>query len=213
MTGSDFRDYIVRTFKRTDKDTEIYEAMTDVVMDIKIALKAEDFKTESITLTIPVSGNYTVAVPADFGHMIGVLTLVNPAGGSWPLIKRSKEIYDDIYPYQHETVSIKGAPKDFCLYGNTFYIGPKPDLTTYKYQLNYTTETATAMVAGTTSVPFTARYRQYVKDMILARLYFDLDDDEKASKYTQLGQVGLGKIIANEMYNTDAPAVTRYQGV
>lgn len=213
MLGSDFYTYILQTFKRTDKSTEVYNAITDVVMDIKLAMKAEDFKTEIVSLTIPVSGNYTIDVPSDFGHMIGVLTLVNPAGGSWPLIKRSKEIYDDIYPYQHETVAIKGAPKDFCLYGNKFYIGPKPDLTTYEYQLNYTTEAATAMVAGTANVPFTTKYRQYVKDMVLARLYIDLDDDEKAAKYTQLGQAGLNKIITNEMYNTDAPAFTRYQGV
>lgn len=213
MLGSDFRDYLVRTFKRTDKDTEIYEAMTDVVMDIKIAMKAEDFKTESIALTIPVSGNYTVAVPTDFGHMIGVLTAVNPNGGSWDLIKVSKEKYDLLYPYQHETQIIKGSPLHFCLYGNTFYIGPKPDLTTYKYQLNYTQEASIAMVAGTVNVPFTTKYRQYVKDMALARLYIDLDDDEKAAKYAQLGQQGLNKIITNELYNTDAPVFTPYSGV
>lgn len=213
MLGSDFRDYLVRTFKRTDKDTEIYEALTDVVMDIKLSMKAEDFKAEIITLTIPVSGNYTVAVPTDFGHMIGVLTAVNPAGGSWDLIKVTKEKYDLLYPYQHETAVIKGSPLHFCLYGNTFYIGPKPDLTTYKYQLNYTTEAATAMTALTANVPFTTKYRQYVKDMVLARLYIDLDDDEQASKYTGLGANGLNKIITNELYNTDAPTFTRYQGV
>ena len=35
MLGSDFAAYLKRTFKRTDKDTEIYEAMTDVVMELK----------------------------------------------------------------------------------------------------------------------------------------------------------------------------------
>ncbi len=213
MLGSDFRDYLVRTFKRTDKDTEIYEALTDVVMDIKIAMKAEDFKTEIISLTIPVANNYTIDVPSDFGHMIGVLTLVTPTGGSWDLIKVSKEIYDLKYPFQHETQNNPGAPKHFCLYGNKFYIGPKPDRTTYIYQLNYTQEASTAMVAGTANVPFTTKYRQYVKDMVLARLYIDLDDDDKAAKYAQLGNAGLGKIIQNELYNTDAPVFTPYSGV
>ncbi len=213
MTGADFYAYILETFKRTDKSTEIYNAMTDIVMDIKIAMKAEDFKVEVVNLTIPVANNYTIDVPVDFGHMIGVLTLVNPAGGSWPLIKVSKEIYDEYYPYQHETQHHTGSPKHFCLYGGKFYIGPKPDIQTYLYQLNYTTEAATAITSGTANVPFTARYRQYVKDMVLARLYIDLDDDEKAAKYTNLGVNGLNKIITNEMYNTDAPAFTRYQGV
>lgn len=213
MTGQEFRDYIVRTFKRPDKDTEIYEAITDVIMDIKLSMKAEDFKTIRVTADIPVAGNYTFAVPTSFGHLIGEIVLVNPAGGSWPLKKVSKEIYDNLYPYQNENNVHKGSPEHFCLYGNTFYIGPKPDLTTYKYQINYTTEAATQIVSGTAVVPFTINYRQYVKDMVLARLYTDLDADENASKYTALGQTGLSKIITNEMYNTDAPAFTRYQGV
>lgn len=213
MTGSEFRDYLVRTFKRTDKDTEIYEAVTDVVMDIKLAMKSEDFKAISANAEISVSGMYKFAQNANFGHLIGEVILVNPAGGSWPLKKVSKEVYDNLYPFQAETNPISGPPKHFCLYGGYFYIGPVPDLTTYKYQYNYTTEAATQIVSGTASVPFSAKYRWILKDLVLARLYADLDDDEKAAKYTTLGQNGLQKIIANEMYNTDAPAFTRYQGV
>jgi hypothetical protein len=213
MTGQQFRDYCVRTFKRTDKDTEIYEALTDVILDIKLQMNAEDFKTESVDAEISVAGNYTFDVPDDFGHLVGDMTLVNPAGGSWPLIKVSKEIYDVYYPYQHEDNPITGSPRHFCLFGNTFYIGPIPDLTTYKYQFNYTTEAATAITSGTSDVPFTDRYRWIVKDLVLARLYFDIDDDEKANKYLQLGTAGLMKIIANERMNTDAPTFVRYSGV
>lgn len=212
MTGSDFLAYVKRTFKRTDKDTEIYEAMTDVVMEMKLAFKPEDFKTIRAVAEIAVAGNYTFTVQSNFGHLIGEVILVNPAGGSWPLIKVSKEAYDNLYPYQAETQDHTGCPKHFCLYGGSFYIGPKPDLLTYKYQYNYTTEAATTMAAGV-EVPFTSKYRWVVKDLVLARLYIDLDDDEKAAKYKGIGETGLAKIIANEMYNTDAPTFTRYQGV
>ena len=213
MTGADFYTYILQTFKRTDKSTEIYNAITDIVMDIKIGMKAEDFKTIRAAAEISVLGNYTFAVQSDFGHLIGDITLVNPAGGSWDLIKVSKETWDKLYPQVAETTPTKGSPKHYCLYGNNFYIGPIPDKTTYKYQYNYTQEAATAIVSGTTNVPFTTKYRQYVKDMVLARLYIDLDDDDKAAKYKLLGEEGKQKIIQNELYNTDAPAFTRYQGV
>jgi len=213
MTGANFYTYILETFKRTDKSTEVYGAITDVVMDIKLQMKAEDFKTVSTVAEIAVVGNYTFAVASNFGHLIGEITLVNPAGGSWSLDKISKETYDMIYPYHNETNPATGSPKHFCLYGGNFYVGPIPDLTTYKYQYNYTTEAATAIVSGTANVPFTDRYRFVVKDMVLARLYFDLDDDEKAQKYMQLGLSGLAKIITNENYNTEAPAFMRYQGV
>lgn len=213
MTGQEFRDYVVRTLKRTDKDTEIYEAATDVIMDIKLTMKAEDFKTISAVAEISVLGHYTFAQSSNFGHLIGEVILVNPAGGSWPLKKVSKEVYDNLYPFQSENTPIKGPPKHFCLYGGNFYIGPIPDLLTYKYQYNYTTESATVIDSNTTSVPFTARYRWVVKDMVLARLYADLDADENADKYKLLGADGLAKIIQNEMYNTDAPVFTRFQGV
>jgi hypothetical protein len=213
MTGQEFRDYCVRTFKRTDKDTELYEALTDVIFDIKLQMNSEDFKIERCTAEIPVAGDYTFAVQTDFGHLIGDMTLVNPAGGSWPLIKVSKAVYDAYYPSQNETNPVTGSPRHFCLFGGVFYVGPTPDLTTYKYQYNYTTEAATAITSATANVPFTDRYRWVVKDNVLARLYLDLDDDEKAQKYLQLGTAGLMKIINNENNNTEAPTFVRYSGV
>jgi hypothetical protein len=213
MTGQEFRDYCVRTFKRTDKDTELYEALTDVIFDIKLQMNSEDFKIERCTAEIPVAGDYTFAVQTDFGHLIGDMTLVNPAGGSWPLIKVSKAVYDAYYPSQNETNPVTGSPRHFCLFGGVFYVGPTPDLTTYKYQYNYTTEAATAITSATANVPFTNRYRWVVKDNVLARLYLDLDDDEKAQKYLQLGTAGLMKIINNENNNTEAPTFVRYSGV
>lgn len=213
MTGQQMRDYIVRTFKRTDKDTEIYEALTDVIFDMKLQMNSEDFKIERCTAEISVAGNYTFAVQSNFGHLIGDMTLVNPAGGSWPLIKVSKTVYDAYYPSQNETNPVTGSPRHFCLFGGVFYVGPTPDLTTYKYQYNYTTEAATVITSATASVPFCDRYRWVVKDNVLARLYFDLDDDEKGQKYLQLATAGIIKIINNETNNTDAPAFIRYSGV
>lgn len=213
MTGAEFETYLLESFKRDDKSTEIFNALTDVIMDIKLQMNSEDFKTERCTAEISVAGNYTFAAQSNFGHLIGDVTLVNPAGGSWPLIKVSKPIYDAYYPSQHETNPVTGSPRHYCVFGKTFYIGPTPDLTTYKYQYNYTTEAATAITSATSSVPFCDRYRQYVKDMVLARLYLDLDDDEKATKYLQLGAAGLLKIINNENNNVEAPTFIRYSGV
>lgn len=213
MTGAEFETYLLQSFRRTDKSTEIFNALTDVILDIKLQINAEDFKTERCTAEIPVAGDYTFAVQTNFGHLIGDITLVNPAGGSWPLIKVSKPIYDAYYPSQNETNPVTGSPRHYCLFGNTFYIGPSPDLTTYKYQYNYSLESATAITSATASVPFCDRYRWVVKDLVLARLYFDLDDTEKAATYLQLGTAGLMKIINNENNNVEAPVFMRYSGI
>lgn len=213
MTGSEFYTYILETFKRTDKSTEVYGAITDIVMDIKLQINSEDFKTERCTAEISVAGNYTFAAQTNFGHLIGDITLVNPAGGSWPLTKVSKAIFDALYPGQHQTSVVTGSPRHYCLFGKTFYIGPTPDLITYKYQYNYTTEAATTINSETSNVPFTDRYRWILKDLVLARLYFDLDDDKKGEKYLQLGTAGLSKIINSENFSVEAPTFIRYSGV
>ena len=119
MTGTEFYTYLLQSFKRTDKSTEAYNALTDVIMDIKLQMNAEDFKTERCTAEISVAGDYTFAVQTNFGHLIGDMTLVNPAGGSWPLIKVSKAIYDVYYPSQNETNPVTGSPRHFCLFGGT----------------------------------------------------------------------------------------------
>jgi len=34
MSGTEFYDYVLRTFKRTDKSQEVYDAITDTIMDM-----------------------------------------------------------------------------------------------------------------------------------------------------------------------------------
>ena len=43
MTGLEMYNYVLQTFKRTDKSTAIYQAITDTIMDIKIRFLSEDF--------------------------------------------------------------------------------------------------------------------------------------------------------------------------
>ena len=57
MTGSDFLTYVKRKFPRSDKDTELYEAMTDIVSDIKYAVKTEDAKEEAYVASISTIGD------------------------------------------------------------------------------------------------------------------------------------------------------------
>jgi len=95
MTGQEFRDYIVRTFKRTDKDTEIYEAITDMVMDFKLNYFFEDFKSSDETLVIAGLGDYKIDLSSlAIGHIIGKVRILDDDGGSGALNKLSKETYD-----------------------------------------------------------------------------------------------------------------------
>ena len=68
MTGAEFETYLLQAFKRDDKTTEIYNALTDVIFDIKLQMNSEDFKTERCTAEIAVAGVYKFAVQSNFGH-------------------------------------------------------------------------------------------------------------------------------------------------
>lgn len=63
MTGAEFHDYVVRTFKRTDKSDEIYDAITDTVIDMCERMDFEDTKVEAYTAGgITAMGDYKLEI-------------------------------------------------------------------------------------------------------------------------------------------------------
>ena len=72
MTGSEFHDYVLRTFKRTDKTAEIYDAITDTILDMCERAGFEDTKVEAYTTGgITTLGDYKIDLPSDVGRLIG----------------------------------------------------------------------------------------------------------------------------------------------
>lgn len=214
MTGSDFYDYCKRVFKRTDKETEFYECLTDVIMDIKLLFEWEDFKEEAYSSGISSIGDYKFSLPSDFGHLIGDVVWRDSYTNSQPLFKLSKSRYDELYPYPSASDYKTGIPQHYCIYGKEIFIGPAPDSTSYTYLINYTTEAATAMTSATTSVPFTDSYRWVIRDVLLGEFYdLYLNQFDKANYYKQKGQIGIEKMVANERNDVNAATVVAYQDI
>lgn len=217
MTGSDFATYVKRVFKRTDKDTEIYEATTDVIADIRIQLKTEDYKEEAYVAGISTLGEYKIGLPSDFGHIIGNITLVDDVNGlSKSLNKISKQEYDRKYSDRLHTALSDvndGIPEDFCIYGKQIFIGPVPDLTSYKYFLNYTTEDFSEITSVTSSVPFTDRYRNTLRSGVLAELFAGLEQFDEANYWRELFNAGLLKLKMNEDENISDESGVAYNGI
>lgn len=213
MTGEEFYAYCKRKFKRTDKETEFYEILTDVIMDIKLRFEWEDYKEEAYATGITTLGDYKFALPSDFGHLIGDVVWRDSFGNSNPLIKISKPRYDELYPYPSASDAVTGIPLHYCIYGKEIFIGPVPDQVTYTYLINYTTEAVTAMTSATTSVPFTDRYRWIVRDIVLGEFYDYLEQYDKGSVYKQKGEVGLAKMVANETDYITSPTNIQYQDI
>jgi hypothetical protein len=217
MTGSDFLTYVKRVFKRTDKDTEIYEAMADTVADIRLQLKTEDYKEEAYIAGISTLGEYRIALPSDFKHLIGNVTLVDNSGVSTKTLNKiSKQTYDEKYGdrlYTTTSNQLDGEPVDFCIYAEQIYIGPVPDSISYRYYINYTTEDYAAIVAGTTLVPFTDRYRSTVRSGVLAEVYAGLEALEESNYWRALYVDGLVKIKSNDDDNIADNESIVYHGI
>jgi len=218
MTGQEFRDYVVRKFIRTDKDTELYEATTDIIADMRLQFLSEDFKEETYSSGISTVGEYKLGLPTDFGHIIGDISVTDTDEDTeyGTLQKISKQRYDELYGDRllaSTTNMDLGIPKHYCIYAKQIFIGPVPDLTTYRYQFNYTTESFTEVTAATDPVPFTDRHRNTVRAGVLAELYDGMENFQEAQYYRSMYIDGLGKLAANDETNTQDDAGVCYRGI
>ena len=210
MTGSELYDYILRTFKRTDKSTELYETISQIIMDMKIQFNSEAFKTIGYTAGIDTLGEYSFSLPDNFGHLIGDVKLLDGTD-SYPLKKVTKPSYDKLEANPEYANSWRGTPTHYCVYAKQIFIYPVPDSLDYQYELNYTEEDATAVVAGTAIVDFTDRYADAIKYGVLSRMYLDLGLDDEGLKYKNLYDTALSKIIQNDEDNIKAQGFVRYR--
>jgi len=200
MTGSDFRDYLLRGgFKRDDKDTEIYEAITDAVKELNRRFQFQESQQETlITDSITVDGDFKMDVESDYGMLSGIV--VEDDEDAWPLDIISKNKFDKIYPDQNVT-SDRGIPEHACLYNNDIYIGPIPDKTDYGYRKTYSKLGGT-ITSSTTGVPFTAEYRSMLKFFTYKYLYEALEDFERSGYWSQRAEQELNQSMEREEYAT-----------
>ena len=218
-TGPEFLAYVKKKFIRTDKDTEIYEAITDTISDIKYDTKLEAYKEEAYIVGISTLGEYRIALPADFGSLIGDVILIDPdTNDSRILNKISKQEYDEKYSdrlYSAYADMDSSMPIDFCIYAGQIYLGPVPDKTTYKYQINYSTYETTAITASTTSVPFTSNYfeRNVLRDGVLAEMNDLMENYEEANYRRALFTVGKDKMVNKDDNNISDNQNVVYRGI
>jgi len=211
MTGQEIRDYVVRKFKRTDKDTEVYDAITDVISDMNVRFKSEDYKEETYVAGISTVGEYQIALPTDFGHLTGNISIIDTAADEYypELTKISKNTYDQKYPDRLLSSTGKmnlDVPREFCIYAGQIYLGPVPDKTTYQYQLNYTTENTSVITSATATVRFTSelRHRNILRNGVLFELHDGLGNFEEAAYYKALYLADLQAIVDMERINSSA---------
>jgi hypothetical protein len=199
MTGSEWRDYVLRCgFRRTDKDSELYEATTDTIQEMRRRFMFDEAEVDSTTTdTISVSGDFKIDLESDMGLLLGV-TLQDGVNAS-RLTQKSKSEFDELYPDINVTAD-RGYPTHFCVYAGSIYIGPIPDSVTYTYRLNYSRRAGT-ITSSTAGVPFTNLYREILADGVLSRLYKGLEEYDKANYHRGAYEEGMVYAIRRERNN------------
>jgi|GEM_PF-2469075 len=200
MTGSEWRDYVLRRgFKRTDKDTELYEATTDAIQEMRRRFMFDEAETEATTTdTISVLGDFKLTVENDLGLVLGVVLEDDDTGT--PLDRVTKAQFDQLYS-SINVESDRGYPRHYCLYAGQIYIGPRPDQTSYAYRISYSRRAGT-ITSSTSGVPFTNLYRDVLKDNVLGRLYTDLEEWDKANFHKQAFEDGFLLSTRRERVNS-----------
>ena len=204
MSAANFYDYVLRTFKRTDKETEVYEAITETVLDIASRTSLDERKVEAYTSAGITSGSdYKIDLPDDFGRIVGDIRFTDD-NQSWTLIKQSKQEFNDMFPDPDGTQRITGQPTHYTIFDGQILLGPVPDRTDYYYQLDYSTVTEDTITSTTDEVPFTGIYREVVKNGTMSRLYETLEEPNLADRFRGLYEVGIEKMKERDRKNTEA---------
>lgn len=199
--GEDFWEYVKRTFRRDDKDTEGYEAITDAVQIMRRRFGFDEAETETETTDeITVLGDYKLDLESDFGLLIGLE--VEDTDTGTPLVQLTKKKFDEEYA----SINIendKGYPKHFCIFAGQIQIGPIPDRTSYTYRLAYSKRGGT-VTASTTAVPFTDLYRDILKDCTLWKLNETLEKFDTATYFKGRFEEGFQEAVDREKKNKGA---------
>jgi len=186
---------------------------------MRVKFKSDNYSEEAYIAGISTIGEYQVLLPADFGHIIGEISVIDTAADQWyaPLKKISKQRYDELYT-DRELASTGNmnldVPRHFAIFAGQIYLGPVPDLTTYQFGINYTVEDSADVTTSTDPIPFTVelRHRNVLRNGVLFELHDGLENFEEASYYKSLFLDGLDDIVRMEATIKDDQVGACYSG-
>lgn len=214
MAATDFADYVIRTFKRTDKTTELYDAINESIAEIRRKIRtSREEKETTVTDSITTLGEYKMDVESDFGMFVSDV-FIRDSGDGYYLTPISKAMFDNLYSKWGTDASERDRPRHYCLFAGQILVGPVPDSINYTYVISYTKENYGTVTAATTSVPFTKLdYREILKHGCLWRLYALVENDDQAGKYKAFWDTGLSEIETKERRNRRSFVATAYRDI
>jgi hypothetical protein len=222
---SELRARVKRTFIRTDKDTEINEAINSAYMEMVAAVGPRKLQEQEYIDT--VVGREDYLLPTLLLRVHHPIRLIDPDGGtsrvsSYPLQFISKDEYDVIEPNPNSSDPDTGRPWAYTIWKNSILITDVPDQV-YTLEINMGGE-ATNLSADSDEVIFSDIWDETIVAGALTRMYhaMKLYDDAKLWQgvylYGYIGdagvlQGGLTLLKQIEKDNAQAPILVKFNSV
>jgi len=212
LTGSQMLAYIVAAgFKRDDMNDEVYSSLTDTIMEMEQAFRFDEREKETTTTdTVTVLGDYKISLESDFGNLVNVVLIDGDT--TEPLNRISKAAYDLLYSTPASDIDT-GYPEHFAVFAGQLYIGPPPDSISYQYRLAYSQRLTSTVDASTNPVPFSAQYRELLKDGAMRRLFQNLKQFDMADRFDQYFARGMERAMTRERRNRGGVGFVAYRDI
>lgn len=202
MTRVLFLAYVKETFKRTDKDVEIYRAYNETIYDIAGRYAFEGYNFQSYIPT--VDGQEDYPLPTNLLHVIHPARCLEGNATNddgWNLHYLTKEEYDAIEPNPNRTSPDTGTPTGYTIFSDSLLLTPIPDDEAYLIEINWG-KVATALSAdGDTPGFLSNQWDEILKWGTLWRTYTAIGLDGEGKKWHDLyesEEKGVPKMIQLE---------------
>lgn len=201
MTRVQFLAYIKRQFKRTDKDTEIYEALNETIQDIGSRYSFSGYNFQSWVPTVIAQEDYPLPTNLlQLSHPIRLLEGSATGDSGYPLDFITKEEYDEKEPNPNRTSPATGKPSKYTIYSDSILLTPIPDKTSYLLEINWGKIPTTLSVDADTP-SLIATWDEILKWGTLMRLYYGLGLYQEGKVWDDLyesDEKGIPKMIRIE---------------
>lgn len=210
---STLQTYIRRDFKRTDKNTEIIQAINDSILWISTLIPHGDYKYQSWVYTALAREDY--ALPSNLIHLIHPIKFLEgsaSADSGFPLEHITKEEYDIREPNPNRTSPSTGRPSAYTVFSRSILVTPLPDKTTYLLEIMWSRRPGSLSAAADTP-ELGSEWDEVIKHISMDKLYAGMGMLQESGYWASLyrdaewNPIGLLRNLINAERDREFPAV------
>lgn len=171
-TRKQLRDAVLQVYKRTDKNTEINDAINETLREMAAILEPRKLQDRRF---MPMAiGQYEYALPDDVLAIQHPIRLVDPteentSGSHYPMRHLTKTEYDRYEPFPEASSVNTAKPWAYTIWKNCILVTALPDKA-YRMYLNMGAETV-ELAADSDTMFLQDTFKETVKAGTLARMF------------------------------------------